>query len=265
MEWYYVRDGYRSGPVNAVELLRLAAAQSLRPGTLVWRDGLEDWQPYRLISGTDPELRAGLPCVQCGGLFPTDRLVPLEPGPVCPSCKPAVLQKFREEISARLDAPGQRRRHLTHETSLRSAGLLHILSGLLVAAVGLSGFWLRYLGNFRWRLPYNPGYWSLALLPVAGMFVWAGVSLYRLRSSARVSAGLLSTLSLWVFPVGTLVHGYILYLIFSAKGRFVLSPAYQMIRELTPEIRYRTSPVIWIGLALVVALLGYWIWNGFAG
>jgi uncharacterized RDD family membrane protein YckC len=46
MDWYYVTDGRRVGPVDEATLEVLVKAGAVGPGTLVWREGLADWRPY---------------------------------------------------------------------------------------------------------------------------------------------------------------------------------------------------------------------------
>ena len=44
--WYYANpDGQPQGPLSSTDLHALYAAGQLSSGTLVWRDGLEQWQP----------------------------------------------------------------------------------------------------------------------------------------------------------------------------------------------------------------------------
>ena len=57
------------------------------------------------------------------------------------------------------------------------------------------------------------------------------------------------------FPIGTLINAYILYLFLSKKGRTIYSPEYQEVIAATPHVKYRTSIVVWILLALVVVLI----------
>jgi hypothetical protein len=52
-----------------------------------------------------------------------------------------------------------------------------------------------------------------------------------------------------------LINGYILYLVFSQKGKTVFSDEYQAVIQQTPHIKYRTSIIIWILLGLVALLL----------
>ena len=96
---------------------------------------------------------------------------------------------------------------------------------------------------------------GLVLLVVGGLQAACGFHLRRLRPLARIPVGIISALGLLAIPLGTLINGYILYLLFSKKGRFILSPEYQAIVAATPEIKYRTSIVIWILLGLVLVFI----------
>lgn len=46
MDWYYVDNGRRIGPVDETTLDILVRAGAIGAGTLVWHDGMADWQPY---------------------------------------------------------------------------------------------------------------------------------------------------------------------------------------------------------------------------
>lgn len=49
--WYYAdAAGERQGPIDSDELRQRYALGELRPGTLVWRDGLADWQPLSALA-----------------------------------------------------------------------------------------------------------------------------------------------------------------------------------------------------------------------
>jgi len=43
--WYYAVDGEQKGPIDAAELNLLIAVSTIGPETLVWREGMTDWQP----------------------------------------------------------------------------------------------------------------------------------------------------------------------------------------------------------------------------
>jgi TM2 domain-containing membrane protein YozV len=50
-EWYYSVDGDRQGPISAGELKKLADAGTIKPGDLVWKDGMTDWVQAKSIKG----------------------------------------------------------------------------------------------------------------------------------------------------------------------------------------------------------------------
>lgn len=66
---------------------------------------------------------------------------------------------------------------------------------------------------------------------------------------------MIAGISLIGFPVGTLIGAYILYLLLGANGKVVFSPEYQAVIAQTPQIRYRTSKVVWILLGLVLLII----------
>ena len=49
MNWYYALNGSQQGPVPEHELAQLAAAGTISSSTLVWREGLADWQPLSVV------------------------------------------------------------------------------------------------------------------------------------------------------------------------------------------------------------------------
>jgi hypothetical protein len=55
--------------------------------------------------------------------------------------------------------------------------------------------------------------------------------------------------------LGTLINGYILYLLLSAKWEMVFSAEYRDIIDATPHIKYRTSILIWMLLGIIVAAI----------
>ena len=105
MAWYYAQGDERIGPVDEGEFTALVESGSVTGQTLVWREGMADWQPYRTIAGR-PVISGGVdgpdevggmaPCVECGLSFPTDELVSYEQHRVCATCKDVFFQRIRE-------------------------------------------------------------------------------------------------------------------------------------------------------------------------
>jgi hypothetical protein len=80
-----------------------------------------------------------------------------------------------------------------------------------------------------------------------------------------VPIGIIASIGLFFFPWGTVINGYILWLLFSSKGRFVMSPEYQEVIAATPHMKHRTSiVVILLGILLLVVLGSGLMWVSFA-
>ena len=54
------------------------------------------------------------------------------------------------------------------------------------------------------------------------------------------------------FPIGTLLSGYMLYVLLSAKGKVIFSPQYQEVLKATPHIVYKNRIVL---LLLIIVVL----------
>jgi hypothetical protein len=158
---------------------------------------------------------------------------------------------FEPMASADSEVEAIRRKHLSHEASVKSVGSLYLLGGLLGLFV-----LVMLLGTTM----SGPGIGAVGLLTLMVMFTLIGVQLAtayglnKLQPWARITSGVLSAIGLAGFPIGTLICGYILYLLFSAKGTMVFSEEYRRVIEQTPHIKYKTSIVMWIALFLVLGL-----------
>lgn len=104
MEWYYARGEERVGPIDQAALDRLAAEGTIAGDTLVWRDGMDDWQPLALLTSVgdpDPDDMAPVPdalqlCAECGHAFPDGEMIQYEQYRVCGDCKEVFFQRIRE-------------------------------------------------------------------------------------------------------------------------------------------------------------------------
>lgn len=147
----------------------------------------------------------------------------------------------------RVYASKVRQHHLNHESALKSVGLLYYFFAgvLLVAAPATELINLTPFGRII----------APAILAGLGLVLfWVGRGLQRLERWAKAPAGILSSLGLLGFPVWTMVNGYILYLLFSAKGTMVFSEEYRQVITDTPDMTSRSSLVAWIALGLLAAL-----------
>ena len=62
MNWYYASGGEKQGPVDQVAFDRLAAEGVILQSTLVWHEGLAEWQRY---ADAEPAMF----CTECGKPF----------------------------------------------------------------------------------------------------------------------------------------------------------------------------------------------------
>jgi uncharacterized RDD family membrane protein YckC len=105
MNWYYVDRGQQAGPVSDEQLDGMLQSGKIQPDTLVWREGMAAWLPYREARGgaasTGTTVAAAAPtpeavCAECGKLFPIDETIRYGNARVCAGCKPVFLQKLQE-------------------------------------------------------------------------------------------------------------------------------------------------------------------------
>jgi len=90
-----------SGRSGLDELVRSGAVGD---DTLVWREGMANWQPHGTARGVRPPPRmpdvpVGAPtsfCSECGRPFASSQLVAMGNASVCAQCKPIYLQRMRE-------------------------------------------------------------------------------------------------------------------------------------------------------------------------
>jgi uncharacterized RDD family membrane protein YckC len=116
MNWFYAEGSQQKGPVNEPDLAALVRQGVVKPETLVWREGLPDWQP---VSTARPDLipAAGTPVI-AGMAVPEQN-------------KDLLIQQMREGVLEERSMPG----------AMQYVGfwwrvLARIIDGLVVAAAG---------------------------------------------------------------------------------------------------------------------------------
>ncbi len=115
MNWYYVDNGQRVGPISESTLDILVKAGTVTRETLVWQEGMPEWAPLGKARPNAPEPpdpgrrpasaaprpaaagpEAGIPCSLCGRTFPEEALIRYKDSMVCAECKPVFLQRLKE-------------------------------------------------------------------------------------------------------------------------------------------------------------------------
>jgi uncharacterized RDD family membrane protein YckC len=100
MAWYYARGEEAVGPLDAAAFEAALADGTITAETLVWREGMAQWQPYGEIAAP-PGIPAGAlpalePCTVCGKAFPPDDLIHSGDARVCAECKPVYFGHLQE-------------------------------------------------------------------------------------------------------------------------------------------------------------------------
>jgi hypothetical protein len=103
MNWYYAENGEQKGPITDEELQGLVRSGKISDPTLVWHEGMTNWQPYGTVRpgastgalGMAP-LAGGVICRQCGRSFLATEVTQYGEVFVCGACKPAFLERLRE-------------------------------------------------------------------------------------------------------------------------------------------------------------------------
>jgi Ca2+/Na+ antiporter len=146
------------------------------------------------------------------------------------------------------DVETERKAYLQHETSVKSVGLLYMLGGVLAGGSMLITVISQLTASVRSGFVWLP----LVLAVVLAGQVYVGYAVRKLHAWARVAGTVYSAIGLFVFPVGTLINGYILYLFWCKKGSRVFAPDYQDIIAQTPHIKRRVSWIVWLGVGLLL-------------
>jgi uncharacterized RDD family membrane protein YckC len=178
MNWYYAIDQQRFGPVSEQELARLAAAGTVGADTLVWREGMSNWQRYAEAAptpaaspvtagnGDDTEI-----CAVSGKRYPKREMVQYEGKWISAEHRDEFFQRLREGVAA----PGS----LVYGTfGQRFAAKL--LDGVIMWIVGAikSGLlgWL-ILGSFNFFRPTTPAGQTGRLFLFQGVNLFLGLAI----------------------------------------------------------------------------------------
>lgn len=115
MNWYYVENEKRVGPVSESTLDILVKAGTINAETLVWQEGMKEWAPLGKARPNAPappapaarassdapkpgaaDTAAAASCSLCGRAFPEEALIRYKDSLVCAECKPVFLQRLKE-------------------------------------------------------------------------------------------------------------------------------------------------------------------------
>ena len=103
MKWYYVENGQQAGPVEDTEFPQLIQSGKLRAETLVWREGMANWEPasaacpeqFKPTTSPAPAGKDAM-CAECGGIFDKNDMIAHSGLYICAQCKPVFMQRLSE-------------------------------------------------------------------------------------------------------------------------------------------------------------------------
>ena len=101
MDWYYAHQGAQVGPIASGQFEELVRAGRVTPDTLVWREGMAQWQPYSTaaLSVSIVPQQAGpdqATCIECGRTFSRSEMLSYEKSWICAGCKLIFFQRVKE-------------------------------------------------------------------------------------------------------------------------------------------------------------------------
>jgi uncharacterized RDD family membrane protein YckC len=109
MSFYYAEGDRQIGPIGRRELQALVKAKKVNAKTLVWQEGMENWQELgvfirsrsgKAVDSASPAApRVRFDCAECGQAFAEDEMIRFQDARVCAGCKPVFVQKIKEGLS----------------------------------------------------------------------------------------------------------------------------------------------------------------------
>lgn len=160
------------------------------------------------------------------------------------------------------DVEAFRNHYLSHEASIKSIGILYLIPGVLML-LGFLGMTVATIvgavagGGIGFGAPDAAEILFVVVIygGIGLLNCYAGWGIRKFRKGPKVIITILSSIGLLMIPFGTIINGYILYLLHSEKGKVVFSERYQEVIRQTPHIKYKRSIVVKVLLVLVVALI----------
>jgi uncharacterized RDD family membrane protein YckC len=115
MNWFFVNAGQQAGPISDIQLDEYILAGKILPDTLIWREGMANWQPCQEVKSTlihkvppsalirpaansTGETVLEIVCAECGGIQPRENAIKQGDRWICAACKPLHIQKIKEGV-----------------------------------------------------------------------------------------------------------------------------------------------------------------------
>jgi hypothetical protein len=157
------------------------------------------------------------------------------------------------EVATPDDAEVIRRKYLSREANIQSLGVIFLI-GAAIFGVTAIGFLFGFFEDFRSDI-LKLVFVSSILLGIAVLHGWIGIGLRRLSRTVRIPAAVVCVP--WMFSLGlpTIISIVGLIMLVGQKASYVFSPEYQQIRLATPQVKLKTSIVVWILLVILLVFI----------
>jgi uncharacterized RDD family membrane protein YckC len=103
MQWYYAINGQRQGPVPQEQFDQLAREGVIKADTLVWCQGMADWQPHASViqgSAASPAAAEGTEvCAVSGKRYPKREMIQYEGRWISAEHRDEFFQRLREGVA----------------------------------------------------------------------------------------------------------------------------------------------------------------------
>lgn len=161
------------------------------------------------------------------------------------------------KANATRDMEKIRQENIRHEVQLKSIGSLYGLAGLLLGISSIVMLVTLLASDDKMAAGEGPMLAGmLALYGLLSAMMLAMAYGYRkLLPWVKIPGTVLSVFGLLGIPVGTLINGYILYLIWCKQGQAILTDGYQDIIRATPHVKYKRTLGDKLALGIVIAML----------
>lgn len=150
MNWFFVNAGQQAGPISDIQLDEYILGGKILPDTLIWREGMENWQPCKEIRPalafkarpsaiavadsprkSNGETTVEVVCSECGALQPRDNAVKQGDVWICAACKPIHIQKIKEGVAAKTST------HAMDYAGIGPRAVAKLLDGLIIGLPGM--------------------------------------------------------------------------------------------------------------------------------
>lgn len=176
----------------------------------------------------------------------------------------------RKKGGGNQEAENLRKQYLPHEQEIFSFGTLFVFQGVLGLILALGLLVTLITGNaVEAPSDMDPSaadayvsfinfilYAMLGVYLVAGiMSLLFGMGMRKLNLLGRIGGTILAVPGLFGFPLGTIIYGFLLYLLWGEKGKMVFSDKYKRAIHATPHIKAKTSLLIKILIGVLLLIM----------